>query len=126
MDDATLCARVAALLATSHASWYQRHMAVTTAATRGRYHAMIHAMSDANVEPVIIEDLVYIGEDIGIAKGELVGLAKALLQVASLRGLALSDAQRGRVVECADAATLERWHARAVTALRADDIFADE
>ncbi len=130
MDDATLCARAAALLAAHRASWYQRHMAVVTALSKGRYDVMTRAMEAAGFEPLIIEDLVYFGEDRGLAKGEVKGevkgLAKAVLQVAALRGLALTDAQRERVAACADAAVLERWHGRAVTAPRADDIFAGE
>lgn len=122
--DATPSARVAA----HDASWYQRHMAVVTALSKGRYDVMTRAMEAAGFEPLIIEDLVYFGEDRGIAKGEakgeVKGLAKALLQLASLRGLALSDAQRELVAACTDPAALERWHARAVTATNADDIFA--
>ncbi|MFO0606805.1 MAG: hypothetical protein U0324_26775 [Polyangiales bacterium] len=47
-----------------------------------------------------------LGEDRGLAKGEAIGLAKglakAVLQVAALRGLALTDAQRERVAACAE------------------------
>ena len=93
-SDEALCARVAAALVAGRASWYQRHMAVIAALSKGRYEVMTRAMEAAGVEPVIIEDLVYFGEDRGIVKGQ----AKAVLQVADLRGLSLTEAQRARVL----------------------------
>lgn len=61
-----LCSRVASVLAARQASWAERHMAVVAAAKRGRYYAMVSAMEQANLEPVIIEDLVNFGEDRGV------------------------------------------------------------
>jgi hypothetical protein len=81
-------------------------------------------MAAAGVEPVIIEDLVFFGEDRGLIKGEAKGKAASVLQVADLRGVSLTEAQRERVLACTDLPTLERWLARAVTATRADDILA--
>ena len=42
------------------ASWYQRHMAVIAAAmhSKPRYALMVNAMENANLRPVLIEDLV--------------------------------------------------------------------
>jgi len=134
MSDEALCARVAAALVAGRASWYQRHMAVITALSKGRYDAMTRAMAGAGMEPIIIEDLVFFGEDRGeargIVKGEAMGLAKgqakAVLHVAELRGIALSDAQQERVLSCTDLPTLEAWLTRAVTAATAEDILRDD
>jgi hypothetical protein len=64
-----LCQRVAVALAARRASWAERHMAVVAAAMRKRYDAMVSAMEQANLEPVIIEDLVKFGEDRGFDRG---------------------------------------------------------
>ncbi len=67
--DEELCRRVAMALAARRASWAERHMAVVAAAMRKRYDAMVTAMEQANLEPVIIEDLVKFGEDRGFDRG---------------------------------------------------------
>ena len=121
MKDDELCARVAAALVAVGASWYQRHMAVIAALSKGRYEAMKRAMASAGVEPVIIEDLVYFGEDRGILKAT----AASVLRVAAVRGLALSEAQRTKVLACTEVATLEGWLDRAVTAASAEEILRD-
>jgi hypothetical protein len=126
MSDEALCARVAAALVAGRASWYQRHMAVITALSKGRYDAMTRAMAGAGMEPIIIEDLVFFGEDRGEARGIVKGQAKAVLQVADLRGLSLTEAQRARVLACTDLPTLEAWLTRAVTAASAEDILRDD
>jgi hypothetical protein len=43
--------------------------------------------------------------------------------VAARRGVALTEAERARVLACADLPTLEAWLDGAATATRADDIF---
>jgi hypothetical protein len=125
-----LCDQAAARLRAEGASYYQRHMAVVCAATQGRYGAMVEAMANEGLEPVIIEDLVKFGEDRGRAEGEARGRAegeaRALLAVLEARGLAVSDAERARIVRCADAAQLERWVRRAVTARATAELFDDE
>jgi hypothetical protein len=109
-------------------------MAVIAALSKGRYEVMTRAMAAAGVEPVIIEDLVFFGEDRGeargLVKGEAKGLAKgqakAVLQVAELRGLSLTEQQRARVLACTELPTLEAWLTRAVTAATAEDILRDD
>jgi hypothetical protein len=66
-SDEELCARVATVLAQRKASWPERHMAAVAAMMRSRYRyeRMLAAMEQAHMEPVIIEDLVKIGEDRG-------------------------------------------------------------
>jgi len=121
MSDDALCGRVVAALVASGASWYQRHMAVITALSKGRYEAMKRRMSAAGFEPVIIEDFVYFGEDRGMLKAT----ANSVLKVAAVRGLAFSDAQREKVLACTDLATLEDWLGRAVTAASAEEVLRD-
>ena len=70
-SDDELCRRVATALASRRASWAERHMAVVAAAMRKRYDAMLTAMEQAHLEPVIIEDLVKIGEDRGYDRGRI-------------------------------------------------------
>lgn len=132
-SDRMLCLRVAKALKESNASWQQCHMAVVAAASRGRYKDMVDAMEQEQIEPVIIEDLVHIGEDIGYERGVkdgedrgiIRGKREALVQLMSTRGLAVTEVHRQRIATCADTAQLERWFAAAVMAERADDVFVD-
>nr|MCU0687812.1 hypothetical protein [Polyangiaceae bacterium] len=64
-----LCLRAAELLRADRAGWYRWHMAVVCAATQGRYHAMLEAMSQVGVERIVIEDLVEFGKDQGLEQG---------------------------------------------------------
>lgn len=121
-----LCAEVAAVLRTRNASWAERHMAVVAAAMRGRYKSMVRAMEHANLEPVVIEDLVKIGKDLGLKQGLKRGLKKGLEQgrqaeergtlrrVLALRKLPLSAEQEQQIDACSDLATLRRWHDQAI------------
>jgi len=65
-----LCLRVAAGLLKHQASWSERHVAVVAAAAQNRYDAMVAAMEQMHMEPVMIEDLVRIGEERGEERGE--------------------------------------------------------
>jgi len=49
--------------------------------------------------------------------------AAAVLDVLDERGLAVTDEQRSRIVECADLETLSRWHRRAITVSSTDELF---
>jgi len=53
------------------------------------------------------------------------GKADAIHRVLDARRFAVSDAQRARVLACTDAALLDRWLERAVTAASADEALAD-
>ncbi|HEU4533549.1 MAG TPA: hypothetical protein VFS00_05500 [Polyangiaceae bacterium] len=106
---AWLCRQVAARLRASEASYYQRHMAVVCAATQGRYDAMVKAMANAGLEPVIIEDLVRFGEDRGLEKGLQRGLKKGL-QKGMARGLARG--LRAAVADLCEAFAIELTAAR--------------
>ena len=112
-----LCAQVAATLRARGASWPERHMAVVAAAMRGRYESMVTAMEQANLEPVIIEDLVKFGED----RGEDRALRRMLRRVLALRKLALNADGEARIDACTDLTTLQRWLDQAVLAASADE-----
>jgi hypothetical protein len=57
------------------------------------------------------------------AKGKAEGKAEAVLRVLVRRRLAVSEAQRARVLETSDMATLDRWLEEASVAERAEDVF---
>lgn len=119
-----LCAEVAAALRAREASWAERHMAVVAAAMRGRYKWMVRAMEQANLEPVVIEDLVKFGEDRGLKKGLKRGREQGrqeeergtLRRVLALRNLPLSAELEQQIDACTDLATLRRWLDQAVFA----------
>jgi hypothetical protein len=123
-----LCAQVAAALKARNASWAERHMAVVAAAMRGRYRSMVTAMEQANLEPVVIEDLVKFGEDRGLKRGLKKGREQGLEQgrreeerstlrrVLAVRKLGLSGPQEQQIDACADLATLRRWLDQAILA----------
>ncbi len=66
------------------------------------------------------------GKTEGLAEGKREGLAEgkreALLVLLGARGLAVSDTERAAIAACSDAAQLDRWIARAVTATSAAEV----
>ena len=74
-------------------------------------------MQTSEYEKTFVERI----HDEGIAEGE----AKALLMLLDKRMLTLSVEQRDRIRTCADAAQLDLWFDRAVTASSAAEVFAD-
>jgi hypothetical protein len=86
---------------------------------------MVKAMQSAAFEPVIIEDLVKFGEDIGFEKGLLEGLRKALFAVLAGRGLRLGPKGKQRVAAEDSTERLQRWLSRAASARSAREVFAD-
>jgi hypothetical protein len=119
-----LCLRAAELLRADRAGWYRWHMAVVCAATQGRYHAMLEAMSQVGVERIVIEDLVEFGKDQGLEQGRLEGEARALLKQLRLRFGPASEGVAARV-RAASEAEVERWLERVLMAASLDDVFAD-
>ena len=97
---------------------------------------MVRAMEQANLEPVVIEDLVKFGEDRGRKRGMKKGLERGLEQglkqglergrqaeeretlrrVLALRKLSPSPEEEQQIDACADLATLRRWHDQAIFA----------
>jgi hypothetical protein len=96
-------------LMASGASWPRRHMAVVCAATQGRYDAMLEAMASEGLEPIVIEDLVKFGQDLGLqqgreqgreqglAQGLEQGLAPLLRQFGRRLGRPLDERERGEI-----------------------------
>jgi hypothetical protein len=120
-----LCAEVATALRARRASWAERHMAVVAAAMRGRYASMVTAMERANMEPVVIEDLVKFGEDRGLKKGRRQGRVEeergTLRRVLSLRKLVLDPRLEQQIDACSELGTLRRWLDQAIFAKTAAD-----
>lgn len=61
----------------------------------------------------------------GEAKGKAEGKAEGILRVLEARQLAVTEAQRERILACADLAVLDSWLVRAVTAASTDDVLAN-
>ena len=61
----------------------------------------------------------------GRAEGEVLGEAKMLLKLLQLKGFALTEVQRERVMACRDTALLEAWAERVLGAQSLDAVFAD-
>ncbi len=55
-------------------------------------------------------------------RGKDEGKAEAVLKVLQARGLALTPAQKEQILHCQDAATLDRWLVRALTATTAGEV----
>lgn len=102
LSDAELCLRVAASLRASNASWSERHVAVVAARAQSwyRYKEMVMAMEQQHLEPVIIEDLVKIGEDIGFDRGFDRGASdERLFMVKQRLGRPLTATEEARLTE---------------------------
>src|SRR6185503_4805976 len=87
------------------ASWAQRHMATVAAILHGRYDPMVQAMRAEGVEPVLVEDLVRYGEDIGFARG----LRVAIFDAVAGRERVIDEAQRRRIETETDPERLRAW-----------------
>jgi len=74
-------------------------IAVVAAAMQKRYDAMVTAMEQLHMEPVIIEDLVKFGEDRGFDRGFLRGIAMERVRMLEMRlGLELPPDERDQLV----------------------------
>ena len=80
-------------------------------------------MEHANLEPVVIEDLVKFGEDRGekrgLKKGRRAEERGTLRRVLALREIPLTPEQEQQIDACLDLATLRRWHDQAIFAASA-------
>jgi len=56
-------------------------------------------------------------------EGEAKGKAEDVLEALEVRGLAVTDEQRARVLSCTDIEQLRTWHRRAIVAERTSDVF---
>jgi hypothetical protein len=82
-------------------------------------------MTTSEYEKTFVERI----HDQGIAEGEAKGMAEGkaedVLKLLDARHLAPSKDQRQQVTSCTDAAQLNRWFDRAITADTANDVFDD-
>jgi hypothetical protein len=60
----------------------------------------------------------------GRAEGKVEGKIEALLKILAERGLTMTADQRERIIECTDAATLDRWVDRSFQVRSVDELFA--
>ncbi len=61
----------------------------------------------------------------GRVEGKVEGKVEAILAVLAARGVAVGQEARARIEACKDAATLDRWIVRAVTAASAEEIVSE-
>lgn len=153
MTSEELCGRVVDALVATEASPRQWQMAVVAARVGGRYEQMVSAMKGAGMEPMIIEDLVKIGEDFGLEKGrkqglekglargrkegrkegrqkglqkgQLVALRAVLLEVAATRGWSFNEVEVARVEAETSVERLRGWLRRALTAEASAAVFSE-
>ncbi|MEI8257445.1 MAG: PD-(D/E)XK nuclease family transposase, partial [Deltaproteobacteria bacterium] len=65
------------------------------------------------------------GERLGKAEGERLGRIAAIFAVLAARGVVVSAPGRASIEGCTDAATLDRWIARAASAASVDEVVAE-
>jgi hypothetical protein len=65
------------------------------------------------------------GKAAGKAEGKAEGLREAVRSVLLARGFKVTQRSRQRIESCADLHTLQRWHKRAVTAVKIADVFRE-
>jgi hypothetical protein len=82
-------------------------------------------MTTSEYEKTFVERIHDQGIAEGEAKGKAEGKAEGVLKLLDARHLAPSGAQRQQVTSCTDAAQLDRWFDRAITAGTAAEVFAD-
>jgi hypothetical protein len=86
-------------------------------------NAVVEAMI-AKGNPVL-QEREAIAEARGQARGLARGKADAILQFLEVRGVAVSPAQRQRILECSDPDRLDGWLRRAALASSADEVMAE-
>ena len=82
-------------------------------------------MTTSEYEKTFVEKIHDQGIAEGEARGEAKGKAEAVLKLLDARHLAPSTEQRQQVASCADAAQLDLWFDRAITANTAAEVFAN-
>jgi len=78
-------------------------------------------MKTSEYEKTFVERI----HDQGITEGEAKGKAEAVLKLLDARHLTPSREQRQQVASCTDAAQLDRWFDRAITAGTTAEVFTD-
>lgn len=100
-------------------------MAAISAPTQWHLQALAKALARPDAPPVVIEDTYFLAMDEGEKVGAVKASAKAVLAVLTARGLEVTEAQRAKVIACADLATLEGWIKRAVTLPTTEEVLRE-
>ena len=91
--------------------------------------ALLDAASadDAVAEALLVKQNPVILREVaaGEARGEARGRAEAIVQILEARGIAVSPAQRQKILSCTDVSRLDRWLTRAVVAAAVDEVTAE-
>jgi predicted transposase YdaD len=66
------------------------------------------------------------GHAAGLAEGRAEGLAQALLTILAVRGVAVPEAARERILGTQDPETLDRWLLRAGTAISLEEVLTKD
>ena len=82
-------------------------------------------MTTSEYEKTFVERIHDQGIAEGEARGKAEGKAEDVLKLLDARHLAPSKDQRQQVTSCTDAAQLNRWFDRAITADTASEVFDD-
>jgi hypothetical protein len=142
LTEQELCTLVASALKQQGAGFSMRYAAVALAAARGRYDAIIRAMTEMN-PPLIIEDLVLFGEDrgyerglneglergrdegraIGLDQGGRAELRRAIVDLLETRAIALSAIERARIEAENELSRLRSWLRLSAIARTSADVF---
>ena len=86
----------------------------------------MQAMKRADMEPIVIEDLVKFGEDLGIARGALENARQALTDVLSARGLTPNQSQLDLIERESSLTRLPSWLRSAATAASSSEAIKAE
>ncbi len=97
------------------------HGALNDAAKRALEDEMQKSQAMKDLEDEFVNWVLAIGEKRGLAEGE----ARSILTVLEERGIALSPAERERVLACFDRLQLESWLRRAATVRSATELFVN-
>jgi len=98
---------------------------ILTLASDAARHLLEAMMTTSEYEKTFVEKIHDQGIAEGEARGEAKGKAEAVLKLLDARHLAPSTEQRQQVASCADAAQLDLWFDRAITANTAAEVFAN-
>jgi HEPN domain-containing protein len=81
------------------------------------------SFDDASAFRAWLEELTALTFERGLAEGEQKGRAEDLLTVLRVRGIAVPDAARERILAQKDPEQLKRWHEKAIVAASLADVF---
>lgn len=101
--------------------YYDVVLAGLPEATRTRWEAFMNTAAGYEFQSELLRNLAAEGA----ARGEARGEARAILTVLEVRGVAVPDDVRDRVLGCTDTGQLDIWLQRASTATTVDDVIRE-